>query len=194
VGGLTTLYDAARCPYCARARIALAEKGIAYETVEIDLADRPAWLYEMNPVGKVPVLDEDGWILPESAVIAEYLNERYPDPPLWPDDPGERAAGRLLVFRFDDFSKPYYALRRGEEGARGRFEQELGLLDAMLAGVPWLSGRSFGLADIAFLPWLLRARDLLGIPLEPWPALADWVERACLRPSVAAEQQLVAAL
>ena len=90
----------------------------------------------MNPAGKVPVLEEDGWILPESAVIAEYLNERYPEPPLWPDDPGERAAGRLLVFRFDDFSKPYYALRRGEEGARERFEEELAFLDAMLARRP----------------------------------------------------------
>jgi len=194
VAGLITLYDAARCPYCARVRIVLAEKEVPYETVEIDLADRPSWLFEMNPAGKVPVLDEDGWILPESAVIGEYLNERYPEPPLWPDDPGERAAGRLLVFRFDDFSKPYYAMRRGEGGARGRFEEELGFLDAMLGGVPWLSGRAFGLADIAFLPWLLRARDLLGVPLEPWPALADWVDRSCLRPSVAAEHVLVAAL
>src|SRR6185436_13704619 len=56
VGRLITLYDAARCPYCARARIVLAEKGIAHETVEIDLGDRPSWLYEMNPAGKVPVL------------------------------------------------------------------------------------------------------------------------------------------
>ena len=191
---VTTLYDAARCPYCARVRIVLAEKGIAYETVEIDLTDRPAWLYDLNPAGKVPVLDEDGWILPESAVIDEYLDERYPEPPLWPDDPGERAAGRLLVFRFDEFSKPYYAFRRGEEGARGRFEEEIGALDAVLRGMPWLSGRAFGLADIAFLPWLFRARDLLGIPLEPWPALADWVERSCARPSVAAERELVAAL
>ena len=191
---MTTLYDADRCPFCARVRIVLAEKGLSYETVEIDLTDRPAWLYDLNPVGKVPVLDEDGWILPESAVIAEYLNERYPEPPLWPDDPGERAAGRLLVFRFDDFSQPYYALRRGEDGAQQRFEDELAALDAVLAGTPWLSGRAFGLADVAFLPWLLRARDLLGIELDPWPALADWVARACERPSVAAEQALVAAL
>ena len=69
------LYDAARCPYCARARIVLAEKGLGYETVEIDLSDRPAWLYEKNPRGKVPVLEEeDGFVLPESAVIMEYLN------------------------------------------------------------------------------------------------------------------------
>jgi glutathione S-transferase len=186
--------DAARCPFCARVRIVLAEKGLAYETVEIDLADRPAWLYDLNPAGKVPVLDEDGWILPESAVIAEYLNERYPEPPLWPDDPGERAAGRLLVFRFDDFSQPYYALRRGEDGARQGREEELAALDAVLAGMPWLSGRAFGLADVAFLPWLLRSRDLLGIDLTPWDALDDWVARACERPSVAAERAVVAAL
>ena len=58
-------------------------------------------------------------MLPESAVISEYLNERYPEQPLWPVDPGERAAGRLLVFRFDDFSGPYYALRREEAGSTG---------------------------------------------------------------------------
>jgi glutathione S-transferase len=193
-GGVITLYDAARCPFCARVRIVLAEKGLAYEMVEVDLADRPGWLYDLNPTGKVPVLDEDSWILPESAVISEYLNERYPEPPLWPDDPGMRAAGRLLVFRFDDFSKPYYALRRGEDGAQQRFEEELTALDSVLTGMSWLSGRSFGLADVAFLPWLLRARDLLGVDLAPWQALDDWVARACDRPSVAAEQALVAAL
>ena len=191
---MTTLYDAARCPFCARVRIVLAEKGLSYETVEIDLTDRPAWLYDLNPLGKVRVLDEDGWILPESAVIAEYLDERYPEPPLWPEDPGERAAGRLLVFRFDDLSQPYYALRRGEEAARQRFEEELAALDSVLAGTPWLSGRAFGLADVAFLPWLLRTRDLLGIELAPWQAVDDWLARACERPSVAAERALVAAL
>ena len=87
------LYDAARCPYCARARIVLAEKGVPYETVEIDLTDRPAWIYDLNPTGKVPVLEEDGWLLPESAVIGEYLNERYPEPPLWPDDPASAPPG-----------------------------------------------------------------------------------------------------
>ena len=191
---MITLYDAARCPFCARTRIVLAEKDVPYEVVEIDLKDRPAWLYEKNPAGKVPVLEEDGWVLPESAVIGEFLEERYPEPPLWPADPGERAAARLLVFRFDDFSRPYYALRRGEEGAHADFEQELGFLDAVLAGMPWLSGRAFGLADVAFLPWLFRAESLLGFTYAAWPGVADWLERACERPSVAAERELVAAL
>ena len=70
------LYDAAACPYCARVRIALAEKGLECETVEIDLSDRPAWVYDLNPLGRVPILD-DGFVLPESAVIMEYLEERY---------------------------------------------------------------------------------------------------------------------
>jgi glutathione S-transferase len=74
-----TLYTADRCPYAARARIALAEKGIAYEAVEIDLDDRPALIYDKNSLGRVPVYEEDeGLVLPESEVIMEYLEERYP--------------------------------------------------------------------------------------------------------------------
>src|SRR6185437_7046307 len=93
------LYDAARCPYCARVRMALVHKSIDYEPVEIDLGNRPGWLYELNASGKVPVLD-DGFVLAESAVIMEYLEERYPEHPLLPDDPAERAGVRLHVFRF----------------------------------------------------------------------------------------------
>ena len=112
-----TLYDADRCPYCARARIALAEKGVAYETVAIDLSDRPAWLYEKNPLGKAPVLEEDTWCLPESAVIMEYLEERYPDPQLLPADGAARALARLAVWRSDDrFGDYYYAARRERTG------------------------------------------------------------------------------
>ena len=138
---MPTLYDAARCPYCARVRIVLAEKGIAYEPVEVDLDDRPAWIYDLNPKGRVPVLDEDGLVLPESLVISEYLEERYPEPPLWPADAAERAFGRLLVFRFDQLSKPYYALRREQEGARERLDAELAKLNAVLDAQPYLSGR-----------------------------------------------------
>ncbi len=98
---MITIYDAARCPYCARVRIVLGEKSIPWESFEIDLADRPGWLYEKNPKGKVPVLEEDGFVLPESHVIMEYLEERYPEPALLPADPAERALARLAVDRFD---------------------------------------------------------------------------------------------
>jgi glutathione S-transferase len=187
-----TLYDADRCPYCARVRIVLAEKGIEYQTVEVDLDDRPAWIHEKNPLGKVPVLEEDAFVLPESAVINEYLEERHPEPPLWPADPDERALGRLLVFRFDELSKPYYALRRGEEGAEERLDRVLAQLDVRLEAQPYLTGRDYGLADIAYVPWILRARDRMGVELERFASLDDWVQRLAARPPIAAELDLVA--
>jgi stringent starvation protein A len=189
-----TLYDADRCPYCARVRIVLAEKGVEYETVEVDLEDRPAWIYEKNPLGRVPVLDEDTFLLAESAVIDEYLDERYPEPPLWPADPAERGLGRLLVFRFDRLSKPYYAVRRGEDGARERLDAALATLDAVLTEQRFLSGREFGLADVAYVPWILRARDRMDVDLERFPALLEWVGRLEQRPSIAAELDVVASL
>jgi len=189
-----TLYNAARCPYVARVRIVLAEKGIDYETVEVDLADRPSWIYEKNPLGKVPVLEEGALVLPESVVIDEYLEERNPEPPLWPDDPAERAHGRLLVERFDSLSRPYYALRRGDDDARDRLDEQLALLDDRLGERPFLTRQEFGLADVAYLPWILRAESSLGVDLDVHPALAARVERAAERPSVSAERALLAAL
>jgi glutathione S-transferase len=175
-----TLYDADRCPYCARVRIVLAEKGIEHEVVAIDLSDRPAWLYEKNPLGKVPVIEEDAFVLPESPVIMEYLEERYPEPALLPRDPAARALARLQVERFDDLlGDDYYAFRRGEPN---RLWERLVALD--------LGHQAF--VDIAYLPWVVRARHLLGVELPPH--LDEWLARAAERPSVAAELDIVAAL
>ena len=190
------LYDAARCPYCARVRIVLAEKGLAYEPVEIDLDDRPAWIYTKNPLGKVPVLEEDGGlVLPESVVIMEYLDERFPEPPLWPRDSAERALGRLLVEQFDTrLGDAYYALRRGEPAATDALARRLAALDGLLEERPFLSGREYGLADAAFFPWFPRAQARLGVPLDPYPALGAWLERLAERPAVAAELELLASV
>jgi glutathione S-transferase len=176
-----TLYDAARCPYCARVRIALAEKNVPHDVVAIDLRDRPAWLYEKNPLGKVPVLEEDTLVLPESVVITEYLDERYPEPALLPADPGQRALERLHVDRFDRaLGDDYYAFRRGDENA----------LDARLRA---LDVASFGLfASIAYVPWVLRLRDMLGVELPP--TVAGWLDELSERPSVREEVALLAAL
>jgi glutathione S-transferase len=192
IGAVLTLFTAARCPYAARARVVLAEKGLEYDAVEIDLDDRPAWLYEKNPLGKVPVLEEDeGLVLPESVVIMEYLEERYPEPALWPADPAERALGRLWIERFDErLGRDYYALRRG--GERKPLDERLGALDRALEASPFLSGREYGLADIAYFPWILRARENLGVGLEPFPSLAAWFERLSERPAIRAEHELVA--
>jgi glutathione S-transferase len=190
-----TLHDAPRCPYCARTRIVLAEKGVPYETVTVDLANRPAWLLEHNPPdGRVPVLEEDGWVLPESVVIDEYLEERYPEPPLLPADPAARAAARFVIFRFDDLGDPYYAFRRKEAHAERWLTRVLASVDATLAMSPYLVGASFGLADVSYLPWVIRLRDMLDFPLDPYPALVRWLETCSERDSVAAEVATVAAL
>jgi glutathione S-transferase len=175
-----TLYDAARCPYCARVRIVLAEKGIPYEPVAIDLADKPAWLYEKNPLGRVPVLEEDTLVLPESVVIDEYLEERFPEPALLPADPAGRAVVRLQVERFDDvLGDHYYAFRRGEPNQ---------LAERLRAFAP----PEWGLAAIAYLPWVIRARDMLGVELPTH--VSAWLDEVSSRPSVREERELVAAL
>jgi len=173
------LFDAAACPYCARVRIAMAEKGIVYETIEIDLGNRPSWLYDLNASGRVPVLD-DGFALPESAVIMEYLEERYPEPPLLPADLATRARARLAVFRFDELlGDDYYAFRRGEPNR----------LDQRLAALP--VGLSL-FSDIAYVPWVLRLRDRFGYELPA--ALAGWLDELAGRQSIADELEVVGAL
>ena len=174
------LVDAARCPYCARVRLVLAEKGVEYENVQVDLTARPSWLYELNPpAGRVPVL-RNGFDLPESEVIMAYLEELHPEPALLPRDATERARARLLVQRFDEYlGDDYYAYRRGEDNdLAGRLER-------------LHVGQSL-FADLAYVPWVIRARDVLRLEL---PArVAAWLGELEQRPSVAAEVEIVRSL
>jgi RNA polymerase-associated protein len=174
------LIDAARCPYCARVRLALAEKELDYETVDVDLANRPQWLLDLNPPsGRVPVL-EDGFTLPESEVIMAFLEERYSERALLPADPVERAQARLLVHRFDEnLGTDYYAFRRGDPND---LAGKLAALDV---------GQSL-FADIAYAPWVIRARDMLGVQLPD--RIAAWLARLEQRPAFAAEVEVVQAL
>jgi stringent starvation protein A len=171
------LVDALRCPYCARVRIALAEKGVQHDVTQVDLSDRPQWLRDLNPPhGRVPVLDG----LPESDVIMELLEETHPDPALLPADPAARARARLMVHRFDtNLGDDYYAYRRGDAND---LEARLQALDV---------GRSL-FADIAYVPWVIRARDMLGVTLPQ--RIADWLADLERRPSVAAEVEIVRGL
>ena len=174
------LIDAARCPYCARVRIALAEKGIGHEIVAVDLSNRPRWVIELNPpLGRVPVLD-DGFVLPESEVIMAYLEERRPEPPLLPAGLSERARARLLVHRFDEnLGDDYYAFRRGDDN------DLTGKLAELEVGQSLFS-------DVAYVPWVIRARDMLGVELPE--RIAAWLAGLEQRPSIAAEVAIVQGL
>lgn len=173
------LYDAGRCPYCARVRIALAEKGLDYERVDIDLSNRPEWIYELNATGRVPVLD-DGFVLPESAVIMGYLDDRYPEVPLLPEEAAARAQANLLVHRFDDnLGDDYYAFRRGDPNELAAKLESLEVGQSLFA-------------DAAYAPWVIRARGVLGVELPQH--VETWLEGLAQRPAFAAEIALVEAL
>lgn len=189
---MLTLYDAARCPFAARVRIVLEEKDVEYETVEIDLDDRPAWFYDKDPAGRVPVLEEDGFVLPESRVIVEYLDERFPEPALLPADSADRALVRLAVERFDAISGPYYDYRSDRTaGNEAALHEALGELDATLARQPYVAGREYSLADVMYVPWLLRAESM-GVDVRRHAAIADWLDRLGERPAVRSELDLLA--
>jgi glutathione S-transferase len=132
-------------------------------------------------------------VLPESKVIMEYLEERFPEPPLWPADAAARALARLLLERFDDLSDPYYDLLKDRPGAsEERLRKELIRLDGILEAQPFLTGAAFGLTDVGFLPWILRMQTRLELDLAEYSSLAAWLERVAERPSVRAEIELLA--
>ena len=109
------LYDFKSSPNCQRVKVVLAEKNLPHEIVPIDLRKQEQKTTEylkMNPYGKVPVLTDDATVLYESCIINEYLEEKYPNPPLLPKDPGKKAKARILIdYGMAHFDNPYQKLR-----------------------------------------------------------------------------------
>ena len=191
------LYDAARCPYCARVRIALAEKGLGYETVEIDLSDRPAWLYTKNPSGKVPVLEDGELTMFESGAIVEYVLERYGRGRLAPP-PGTLERGVFLQWLhfaeatvmppFGDLVRHMVFLPEAERisailpDARMRAAAALGVVERALGGKDYLLGAEFSAADIMMAYGLLSARSF-GVLTDEYPNLKRYLARLESRPA-----------
>ena len=184
-------------PYSEKVRWALADKGVAHER----RAPAPGlhmavalWLTG-GRTATLPVLELDGRAIGDSTAIIGALEERYPEPALLPPDPADRAAIRLLCARFDDLGDPYYDLMYERAADAGqRLEAALVRLDELLAERPYLSGTEFGLADTAYLPWVLRAEMRLGVEVRSRPGLAAWLDLLAARPSVREELDVVARL
>jgi glutathione S-transferase len=185
-----------------RVKIVLAEKGLAWEGVWVKLSKReqksPEHL-QRNPYGKIPVLDDDGKILFESCIINEYLDEKYPNPPLQPKDPYLRARGRILVDYFLNYlHEPYWALR-GEMIKKNQAEHDhkiiaesrkevtarLQYLEEALGDKPYFLG-DYTLTDIALLPRFPRLEQYGVLPSPSLPKLGAWFARMKERPSVIA--------
>jgi glutathione S-transferase len=196
-----TLYHDTPSSNCDRSKIVLAEKRLSWESVRVRLAQKeqkkPEFL-KLNPYGKIPVLVDDGKVLFESCIINEYLDEKYPDPPLMPKDPYLRGRGRALIdYALNYAHEPYWALR-GEmlkshaqqnqavlAETRDKLRRLFTYLDEELDNKYFFTG-GFSLTDIAILPRLVRMETYGALPAPSLPRLGAWLERMKARSSVKA--------
>jgi glutathione S-transferase len=194
-----TLYDAVPSSNSDRVKIALHEKGLAYQRVTLNLAKkdqkRPEFL-KLNPYGKVPVIDDDGRILFESCIINEYLDETYPNPPLMPKEPYLRGRGRVLVdYALNYIHEPYWALRcemlkpEAERHAAMIEEKRQSLRELLRYLEDALEERNyflreFSLTDIAMIPRFQRMETYGALPAPSLPRVGAWLNRIKERPSV----------
>src|SRR6267142_407954 len=148
------------CPYVQRAVIALTEKGVAFERIDIDHANKPDWFLAISPLGKTPVLGVGDTAIFESAVILEYLEETQPKP-LHPADPLTRAEHRGWIefgsAVLSDIAGFYAAPDEATFTAKtSQLEQRFARLEARVVASPWFDGEKFSLVDAVFGPALLR--------------------------------------
>jgi glutathione S-transferase len=187
-----TLISHKLCPYVQRAAIVLAEKGIAFDRIDVDLSNKPDWFLRLSPLGKTPVLRVGSEALFESAVICEYLDDTTL-PRLHPADALERARHRawmefgsaVLNAIAGFYNAPdERALQARAAELRGRFER----IEAALGDGPYFAGASFSVVDAVFGP-VFRYFDVFdriadfGI-LEATPRVAAWRAALAARPSV----------
>ena len=194
------LYHDVPSTNCDRVKIVLAEKGLAWEGIWVKLQKMeqksPEHL-KRNPYGKIPVVEDDGKLLFESCIINEYLDEKYPNPPLQPKDPYLRARGRILVDYFLNYlHEPYWALR-GEMIKKNEAERNqqriaetrqevtarLQYLEEALGDKPFFLG-DYSLTDIAMLPRFPRLEHYGVLPSAALAKLTAWFERMTQRPAV----------
>lgn len=176
--------------YSHRVRLALAEKGIAAQIIDIDPSTVPARLAELNPYGSVPTLTDRDLVLYESTVILEYLEERYPHPPLLPAYPVERANARLLQHRVQrDWctladrildSRTSAAVR---QAARQELRESLASVSPVFAERAFFLSDELTLVDCCLLPMLWRLPRLqIELPRAARP-LHEYMERCFERDS-----------
>jgi stringent starvation protein A len=159
-----TLYSDPINPYCHRVRLVLAEKNITYEVEDIDPLNMPEELMELNPYGTLPTLVDRDLKLYESRIIMEYLDERFPHPPLLPVDPVSRSTSRLLLFRVENdwYRQMDIILTGKKEATKARKELRESLITTapVFGAKPFFMSDEFTLVDCAIAPLLWRLPTL----------------------------------
>ena len=191
------LYSFRRCPYAIRVRTVLHEKGIPFQLHEEDLSNPSANFLSLHPRGAVPLLVVGDFVLPESAIINEYLEDVFPERSLLGLDPEVRARVRLWTAWCDQEFKPdldSYKYKwenlnpQEQHGLSERLKTHLERIESALTRGPYLLGAQYTLADIHVYPFyrqLSRARadfeEHFGSTLR-----LDWLARILARPAVSA--------
>ena len=184
-----------------KVRIALIEKGLEFERVNVDLSKKeqknPEYL-KIHPFGQIPALDDEGFIVYDSTIINEYLEDEYPYPPLMPQDSEGRARARLMEdFRDGHFNPPFgkiiQEIRKPEaerdaaviSNAKAEITKCFDRIEKELQGKEYLAG-PFSIADIAFMA-NLDLLDRFQIALDPkYKNSTEWIARLKARSSFAA--------
>ncbi len=164
-----TLFSDPQDHYSHRVRMVLCEKGVTVDIVDVDLSHKPEELSEINPYGTLPTLLDRDLVLYKSTVIMEYLDERFPHPPLLPVYPVARAQCRLLMHRIElDWSGRVDVLMAGKgretamDKARKELRESLAAIAPVFADRPFFMSEEFTLVDCFVAPilWRLNAMDL----------------------------------
>jgi len=165
-----SLFSARDCVVCHRVRLVLAAKGVSYEMIPVDIANPPEDLVDLNPYHSVPTLVERDLVLYSAGVISEYLDERYPHPPLMPVDPLSRARIRLAMQRLEiDWVPQVQAMQAGTksqaETGRKRMKEMLMQSLPLFKASKFFLNPEMSLADCALAPVIWRLPSL-GVELN----------------------------
>jgi len=182
-----TLYSDPQSPYSHRARMVLAEKKIMVEIHDVDPLNLTDDVMDLNPYGTLPTLVDRDLTLYESRIIMEYLDERFPHPPLLPVDPVSKASSRLFMFRVDrDWYSLMDAIMAGGKGAtkaRKELMESLVTTAPVFAAKPFFMSENLSLVDCSLAPLLWRL-PLLSVELPAAAnAVADYASRLFERES-----------
>ncbi|MDH3900567.1 MAG: glutathione S-transferase N-terminal domain-containing protein [Gammaproteobacteria bacterium] len=183
-----TLFSSAICPESHRVRVVLAEKGITVEILDVDSHNKPEDLIDLNPYNTVPTLVDRELALYDPRAIMEYLDERFPHPPLMPVDPVSRARTRLALYRIEtDWYQLVPALEsRGEKTsskARKLLRDSLTAGAEVFGAKPYFLSDEFSLVDATIVPILWRLkRYKIDLPRQAKP-IQQYAERMFERES-----------
>ncbi|RMH50368.1 MAG: stringent starvation protein A [Zetaproteobacteria bacterium] len=185
---MITLYSNPRCADSHKTRLVLAEKELPVTTIELDDPDNlPEEFLKLNPYGKLPTVVDRDDVFFEPTIINEYLDERYPHPPLKPGSPAARAKMRLAVLHIEQEIYPLYfnweRVKKKSEPMK-KIRAYLKTLDQHFARATWFVADQYTLADITLAPALYRLRTTAHtLDMSQWPHLCRYMDRLFDRPA-----------